>query len=170
MVKLATADFMSPHMRASQLCIKNQRRCNDLILEITMLKQSIGRLSDDIEDLRQQAEALRRSGIGALTTATISALGGLAATLLRARRIARIIDRARSRDITRGQVLELLEAIGPIGAAVNLLIAIEQFREAADLERQADDIDRNGHRLGRQLLTVVDTYSRLGCGVESALV
>ena len=77
----------------------------------------------------------------------------------------KIIDRAVSRNITRNQALELLKAIGPIGAFINIIAAIDNFREAAELERRAQEIERRGNRLGRELLSAVDTYNSIGCGV-----
>ncbi len=167
-IRLATADYRRDLGHTGNLCVKNDRRCNDFILQITSLKQSIGRLGDDAEDLRREAQSLQRSGRGSLAEGILSALGGFAATFLRFRRISKAIERIRAGRFKRKDALELLNIIPQIVAVTSILRAAQQFNEAADLIRKAEQIEQQGQNLGQRLLETIDVYNRSGCGEGGA--
>lgn len=143
---------------------KDQRRCNDLVLEISSLKRTIGRAADDAERAARQADRLRNSARRELLLSALAALGTIARAL---RGFALAWRRLKNRDISRlteREIVDLLSTLGPIGASLAALYAIENLREASRLARRAEEIEENAEKHGEQLLASVREYSRLGCG------
>ena len=87
-IKNATAAY-----DRSQLCeVKNQRRCSDLVLEMTGPSREATRFADEAERLEDDAEKLRREAIlaGFLGLAGLLS-GGFALALLKSKRAARAL-------------------------------------------------------------------------------
>jgi hypothetical protein len=138
--------------------------CTDLVLEITGLQREIGRLSDDAMRLEDDAEELRRRAGIEIAFAVLSALGALAGAARGFAITARVLASRSVRGLTRGDVLALMSFLGPIGAAIQVLVAARDFEEADRLADRADQLVSNGERLGDQLLDALVAYDRDGCG------
>lgn len=143
---------------------KNQRECNDLILQITALQRELGRLTDEIESLEDEAERLRDSAKLELALTVLAAISSLSGAFRAARIIMRRLRKRDPRKLSEREILDLLSLFGPIGSAAAALHAASQLREAQSLARRAEEIERNGERLGDEMLMAVEEYRGLGCG------
>ena len=149
--------------------VKNQRRCNDLLREISFLQNEAGSLSDEADRLEDDAERLKRDATIDLAISAIAALsffGGAARGL----RVAwRVIQRKNSRRLTRDDIFDLLTALGAFGVAIASLKAITELREAEELSRKAEALERNSDRLARGLREALEEYAQAGCGQTDGL-
>jgi len=151
----------------SQMCeVKNQRRCNDLIVEINGFTRQATRFADEAERLEDDAEGLRREARDAGLIALASALGGVIGWAFKAKRIARTVGRMRKGNFSRETILEFLQIFGPIGSAFSFLRAVEKIREAEELLRRAQDLNDRAESVGEDLLQAVDEYDSIGCGED----
>ncbi len=159
-VRKATAVYRRPPCCEK----KNQNRCNDLILEISALQTDLGRLSDKIDRLEREAEILRETAIVQLSLAALAAISNLTGVLRAARIISRRLKQKKPEKLTERDIVDLLSAFGFIGAAGGAVYAAFQLQEARRLEREAEDVERNGSRVGGALLGLLREYDQIGCG------
>lgn len=160
-ISRATAAYRKPRGAVEK---KRGESCTDLVLEITGLQREIGRLSDDASRLEDEAEDLRRRAVLEVGFAVLSALGGLAGSARGFAIAGKIIASRSVRNLTRGDVLDLLSFLGPIGSAIQALSAARDFAEADRLSGLADRLVSNGERLGDELLDAIEEYDLSGCG------
>lgn len=138
--------------------------CTDLALEISDLKREVGRIGDEVSDLENDAEALRRDAFFELGFAALNALSNLAGAARGASAIAKLIAARSVRALTREDVFDLLGAFGPLATIGAAIKGVVDLIEADRLADKADRIANNGQRLGDDLLDAVDAYDRAGCG------
>jgi hypothetical protein len=165
-VKNATAAYRRP----KRCEIKNQRRCNNLLLIMNNLSRQATRHADRAERLQSEADSLKREAAADFGFAAVAALSGVAAALLRLKRVLRVIGRARKGNISRADLAELLNLIGPAASALAVLQAISKFKEAERLIRDAEDFLDSAERIGAEYIENFDEYRRLGCGQEQDFV
>jgi hypothetical protein len=144
--------------------LKNQKRCNDLILEMNNLSREATRYSDRAGQLEREAESLKQEAIVDFGFAAVAALSGAAAALLRLKRILRVIGRFRQGKVSHDDLAELLNLIGPLASAIAALRAFSKLAEVQRLVREAEDLLDHSERLGNQYTAAVDEYVRYGCG------
>lgn len=143
---------------------KSQRRCNDLIREISVLQRDLGRISDEVKKLEREAETLRESAVVQLSLSALAAVSNLTGFLRALRVVLRRLKQKIPEKLTERDIVDLLSALGFVGAAAGALYAASQLREAQRLARQAEEIERNGSRVGDALLRAISEYDRIGCG------
>jgi len=159
-VRNATAAY-----RGKSLCeMKNQRRCNDLLLEMNHLSREATLYEDEADRLRAEADSLRREARNAGLIAIASLLGGLAAGLLKTRRVARALGQMREGDLSRKTILEFLQIFGAVGAAAEGIQFVEKLRGAERLASKAKDLSERAERTGESYLDTFNKFDRLGCG------
>ena len=164
-IKTAMSDAV--HKRAKAPEQKDQRRCNDLILEISRLQNILGRLGDEIDRSADDIERLQQEAAGELTVAVLAALGGAAGTFRAFARAARILRRKPLKSLTTSDVLEVLALIGPGLAIYKTLQSINKFAEARRIAQDLKRSERASERLLTELLSKVEMYDRVGCGLSN---
>jgi len=132
--------------------VKNQRRCNDFILETSSLQREIGRLSDEANRLEDEADRMRESAMVDLGLSALAGLGALARALRGLSVVARRLRNKDSKRLTEREIVDLLHLPGPVGAAAGAVYAATQLREAQRLARRAEEIERNGGRKSQRRL------------------
>ena len=105
-----------------------------------------------------------KSDGGLLCRRVASLLGGLAAGLLKARRVARALGQMREGDLSRKTILEFLQIFGAIGAAAEGIQFVEKLRDAERLANKAKDLSERAERTGESYLEAFNKFDRLGCG------
>ena len=145
---------------------RTQRRCNDLIAELSKMSLQAARFADEAARLEREAEALRGQAAREGVVALLSFFGGAAAFFAKGKRAARALERMREGDLSRSTILEFLSAFGLVGGALSGYFAVEKYREAEKLNRQAQYLSARGQRFGEKYLSALDEYERLGCGVN----
>ena len=157
--------------RRRRACPENKggESCNDLVLEISGLQREAGRLSDEASRLEGEADDLRRRAFLDLGFAGLAALGSPASAARGAALGLRMIASRSARSLTRRDVYDLLSLFGPIGAALQAVIAALELAEAERLSDLAEDLISSGERLGDELLAAVEGYERSGCGAADRL-
>lgn len=144
--------------------VKNQRRCNDLLLLMSNLSQQATRYADTAEQLQREADSLKREAAVDFGFAAVAALSGVAAALLRLKRVLLVIGRFRKGKASRSDLAELLNLVGPVASALAALRAISKFTKAERLVRDSDVLLDASERLGEDYMEAFDEYDRLGCG------
>jgi len=166
-VRKATAIYDRKNDREDR---RRERRCNDLLLQISSLQRDLARIGDKADRLSDEADRLRRSARIDFSLAVLSALGGLAGSLRALAIVARRLKNKDPKRLKANDVLELLSFFGPVGSAFSALRAVAKLREAERLAQEAEEVERNGVRTGEELLAVLREYDRTGCGENSRFI
>ncbi len=161
----AVINATAAYRRRGPLCeVKNQRRCNDLLLKINNLSLQAGRYEDEADRLRDEADSLRDEALRLGLVALVSALGGFIAAAVRARRAAQALQAMRKGNLSRKTIEDFLLAFGILGSALSTYFIAEKLIDADRLERRAQDLSSRAERYGQDYMRAFNEYDRLGCG------
>jgi hypothetical protein len=166
-VRKATAVYDRKAHREDEV---DQRRCNDLLLEMSNLSRDATRLADKADRLEDDAEDLRRAARNAGLLAVLGAVGGVASSALKAKRAAKALSRMTKGDLSRDTILDFLTAFSLLGAAAAALFAVQDLLESEKLAREAQELSDSAESMGTSYMQAFNEYKRIGCGVGSRFV
>ena len=163
-VKKATAAY-----NKAPVCeVKNQRRCNDLILEISRLQSQIGFLQSEANSLLREANRLENDARAKLITGLLGAVAGTIVALRGVVAVIRMIRAIRAADVTVTQLDRMLGAIGVLGGALLALKAFDDFDKAREFLESAQNFEQDAQRKALLLEDAVGKYHDAGCSALSS--